>query len=113
MSCDGRGTLLHGVPTYPQLERAIAEVSGNSVQAHKPSASTKALHTLFARHPLISLNELAAAFDLADEHAAMPLVQPRIDAGEIAFAPAPKGRFLSKKDAPRSEGRRPERRTQK
>lgn len=95
MSYGGRGTLLHGVPTYEQLEQAIEKVSEGSVRPCRPEATPEELRMLLDGHPLISLLEVTAAFGLESDREALDLAKPLLETGAVHLVDAPKGRFLA------------------
>lgn len=95
VSYGGRGTLLHGVPTYEQLEQVIEKVSEGSVRPCRPEATPEELRMLLDGHPLISLLEVTAAFGLESDREALDLAKPLLETGAVHLVDAPKGRFLA------------------
>lgn len=96
VSYGARGSMLHGVPTYQQLKQAIVQVSEGIVRPSRPQATPEALSELLDRHPLMSLVEVAAAFDLTDVESVTRLAKPLLTTGRAHLARTSKGAFLAR-----------------
>ncbi|MBR1895480.1 MAG: DsbA family protein, partial [Pyramidobacter sp.] len=88
--------MLSGMGDFHEHAQAIMRVSNGAVVPQKPAFSPEALSALLHRHPLMSSQELRAAFAL-DEAQARDAARALEERGELSIVEVPRGWFIQLK----------------
>ena len=91
-----RAMMLSGMGDFYEHAKAVTRVSGGAVVPQKPAFSPEALSALLHRHPLMSSQELRAAFAL-DEAQARDAARALEERGELTLVEVPRGWFIQLK----------------
>jgi len=95
--CGEKALLLSGMSDFYDHAEAVARVCDGRVVPHRPAYSQDALLSLLDRHPLMSSQELCAAFGL-DEATARAEVRLLEERGQLSTVEVPRGWFIKKKE---------------
>jgi len=79
------GILAQGLISYEDFLDLISQVTRGAVKPSKVEKSLDALKNLIKLHPLISVNEILAAFDFENFAQVEKFIAPMVDSGEVSI----------------------------
>ena len=82
---------------YKDFVKVIAKLSEGTMTPRLGDPSAEALCELLSAHPLISLIEIQAAFDLVDTEAVRVMLQPLMEAREVEIIEIRRGWFIRRR----------------
>ncbi|WP_242258611.1 DsbA family protein [Streptococcus thoraltensis] len=88
--------LSQGLARVDDFVAAIRQISKGAIQETAPKANQENLESFFKRHPLLSYQEVQAAFDLADEQAVQNVIQPLLEQKKLVIKTVEGGWFVER-----------------
>ncbi|MBE6476994.1 MAG: DsbA family protein [Propionibacteriaceae bacterium] len=100
VQCGERSELVHGLADRAAFVASIDRVSDGAVKPSVPDATAEGLSSLLGSHPLMSAQEITAAFDLDGIDAAEELAAPLVASGTADMVHVKDGWFLRRQPRP-------------